>query len=143
MTGTAPPPQGKYVPAKRHGDLIYVSGMTPRQNGALIYAGKITAETDPERIRAATELATQNVISAARTQLAKGEMLIGTLSLTVYVNAEPSYTTHPKVADFASAYLADAFEGDLPSRAAVGVASLPSDASVEVAAVMIAGRASA
>ncbi|MBF0680118.1 MAG: RidA family protein [Devosia sp.] len=141
MASNAPPPQGKYVPAKRHGDLIFVSGMTPRQNGQLIYAGKVSADTDPERLRAATELSTQNVLSAARAILAPGEALVGTLNLTVYVNAEASYTTHPKVADFASAYLEAEFAGDLPSRAAVGVASLPSDASVEVSAVMIVGSA--
>lgn len=143
MANTAPPPQGKYVPAKRHGDLIFVSGMTPRQNGQLIYAGKVSAETDPERLRAATELATQNVLSAARAILGPNEALSGTLNLTVYVNAEASYTTHPKVADFASAYLERELAGDLPSRAAVGVASLPSDASVEVSAVMIVGPAKA
>ena len=36
-----PIPQGKYLPAVRHADLIYTSGMTPRKTGNLLYSGKI------------------------------------------------------------------------------------------------------
>jgi enamine deaminase RidA (YjgF/YER057c/UK114 family) len=38
-----PIPHGKYLPAVRHADLIYTSGMTPRKAGILIYSGKIRA----------------------------------------------------------------------------------------------------
>ena len=44
--GPTPVPQGNYIPAKRFGDLIFVSGMTPRENGVLIATGKI-APGDP------------------------------------------------------------------------------------------------
>ena len=35
-----PIPQGKYLPAVRHADVIYTSGMTPRKAGILMYSGK-------------------------------------------------------------------------------------------------------
>ncbi len=35
-----PVPQGKYLTAVRHADLIFTSGMTPRKAGILIYSGK-------------------------------------------------------------------------------------------------------
>ena len=39
---TQPPvPQGNYVAAKRHGDLVYTSGMTPRDNGPHMHAWPI------------------------------------------------------------------------------------------------------
>ena len=38
---SAPVPQGNYVPAKRFGNLVCVSGMTPRENGVLKQVGKI------------------------------------------------------------------------------------------------------
>jgi enamine deaminase RidA (YjgF/YER057c/UK114 family) len=139
MASIAPPPQGLYLPAKRHGDLIFVSGMTPRQEGVLMFTGKVDAASDMDRLRAATELATQNSLSAARAQLEPGEALAGPISLTVYVNADPSYTAHSKVADFASAHLSSQFEGDIPSRAAIGVASLPGDAPVEISAIFSVG----
>lgn len=140
MASPVPPPQGLYVPAKRHGDLIFVSGMTPRRDGRLVYSGKVHSETELDSLRAATELATHNVLLAAGSQLATGEALAGTLSLTVYVNADPSYTAHSRVADFASAYLANQFGGEVPSRAAIGVASLPAGAPIEVCAVFSVRR---
>ncbi len=36
-----PVPQGNYLPAVRHADLIYTSGMTPRKGGIIVYSGKI------------------------------------------------------------------------------------------------------
>ena len=35
-----PIPQGKYLPAVRHAELIYTSGMTPRKAGNLLYSAK-------------------------------------------------------------------------------------------------------
>lgn len=55
------------------------------------------------------------------------------LQLTVFLCAEPEFTAHSKVADFASELLIEHLEsGCIGSRAAIGVASLPADAPVEV-----------
>lgn len=130
-----PPPQGLYVAAKRHGDLIFVSGMTPRRDGELLYSGKVDGETELAGLKAPVTLAMENALAAARGQLGPTEVLCGALSLTVYVNAAPTYTEHSKVADFASSYLADQFGGVVPSRAAIGVTSLPGNAPVEIGAI--------
>ena len=61
-----PIPQGKYLPAVRHADVIYTSGMTPRKAGILMYSGKIRA-TDPiESHRDAVRLATLKMLSLPR-----------------------------------------------------------------------------
>jgi enamine deaminase RidA (YjgF/YER057c/UK114 family) len=132
----APPAQGLYVPAKRFGDLVFVSGMTPRVDGKLIQTGHVTSGANPEDYRAAVELATRNALAAAGSVLAEGEELHTPVNLTVYVNAAPDYAEHSRIADFASAVLAASFGGDIPSRAAVGVSSLPGGAPVEVALVL-------
>ena len=36
-----PIPQGKYLPAVRHANIIYTSGMNPRKTGKLMYSGVI------------------------------------------------------------------------------------------------------
>jgi enamine deaminase RidA (YjgF/YER057c/UK114 family) len=133
----APPPQGLYVPAKRHGDLIFVSGMTPRRNGELLYVGEVSPDVPVETYRAAVELATENALRAASTQIGEGERLSSALSLTVYVNTPIGYLMHPQIADFASLLLGRYLgEGSLPTRAAIGVASLPGRAVVEVSLVV-------
>jgi len=136
MTATsAPIPQGNYVPAKRFGNLIYVSGMTPRDKGVLTQVGKIS-ETEPiSHYRSSAELATRNALRAAETVLLEGEVLTDAVSLTVYLNTTPEFTAHAMIADFASEVLAKAF-GSVPSRAAVGVNSLPGGAPLEISVVL-------
>ena len=53
--------------------------------------------------------------------------------LTVYVNAEEGYTSHAKIGDAASNFLYETLgDAGIGSRAAIGVASLPGNAPVEV-----------
>ena len=66
-----PIPQGKYLPAVRHADLIYTSGMTPRKAGILIYSGEIRASDPIESHRDAVHLATLNALAAAQACLKK------------------------------------------------------------------------
>lgn len=137
------PPQGHYLPARRHGNLIYVSGMTPRQNGVLLHNGQVTVDAAPETCREAIEVATENAIVAATTQLERGEQIDSVLSLTVYVNAQSGYTRHSQIADFASRHVGRRFPGGaLPVRAAIGVASLPGDASIEITLIAVAKASS-
>jgi enamine deaminase RidA (YjgF/YER057c/UK114 family) len=39
-----PPPQAKYVPAVRAGDLVFVSGMGPLEDGRVTCVGRVGAE---------------------------------------------------------------------------------------------------
>lgn len=131
-----PIPQGKYLPAVRHADLIYTSGMTPRKAGILIYSGKIRASDPIEIHRNALRLATLNALASAQNLLVEGEKISIILQLTVFLNAEPEFTSHPKIADYASEVLIEHLgPGSIGSRAAVGVASLPSGAPVEIALI--------
>ena len=132
-TVSQPIPQGFYKAAVRHGDTIYVSGMTPRQDGKMIYAGVVAASSDRAECKDAVELATKNALSAIEAKLEQGE-IIGLFSqMLVYINSEPGFGEHAKVADHASRLLAQRYGDDaIGSRAAVGVSSLPSNAMVEV-----------
>lgn len=128
-----PIPQGKYLPAVRHGDVIFTSGMTPREAGLLKYSGRIRAGDPIEIHRDAVRLATTNALVAARSCLSSGEEISVILQLNVFLNTDPDFTMHPKIADFASELLVEHLGPDcIGSRAAIGVASLPSDAPVEV-----------
>mgnify|MGYP001097741583 CR=1 FL=1 len=128
-----PIPQGNYLSAVRHADLIYTSGMTPRKAGILIYFGKIRASDPIESHRDAVQLATLNALVAAQARLKEGERISVILQLNIFLNAEPEFTAHPKIADYASEVLIEHLgSGSIGSRATVGVASLPSDAPVEV-----------
>jgi len=68
-----PIPQGKYLPAVRHTDLIFTSGMTPRKAGNLIYSGKISVADSIESHRNTARLSTINALTAAQACLHEGK----------------------------------------------------------------------
>jgi enamine deaminase RidA (YjgF/YER057c/UK114 family) len=135
MTQGAPKPQGDYVAASRHGDLLVTAGVTPRRDGVMQHAGHYASGDAPDRFRAGAELAAANLIALLDGAVAEGEEIAGLLSLSVYVAAAPGFTDHARVADFASAILRERYgAGGRCARAAVGVASLPGGACVEMSA---------
>lgn len=142
MTKTANPiPQGNYAPATRFGELIYTAGMTPRNNGVLIKEGKIRLDDQLEDYCEAVRQAAANALTAAKNKMEEGEHIVQILSITVYVNAEDGFTRQSKIADLASDYFCEELgEAGVGSRAAVGVASLPGNAPVEISLVVGVGR---
>lgn len=131
-----PIPQGRYVPAVRHQDLIYTSGMTPRIDGRLQYAGKVNAADPLEKHQAAVVLASKNALLAIENLLLDDERIAMVLQLSVYINAEQGFTDHASLANFASDEIADRLHKScIGSRAAIGVATLPDNATVEITMV--------
>ena len=128
-----PVPQGKYKPAIRHQDVIYTSGMTPRKAGKLIYSGKVIASNPLGMYQEAIRLATSNALNAACACLNENERITTILQLQVFINAEEGFEQHAKLADFASEFLMEKIGDDcIGTRAAIGVASLPGNASFEI-----------
>ena len=128
-----PIPQGRYRPAVRYGNLIFTAGMTPRKDGVLLMTGKLSPDRPVDAYREAVVQAVSNALTAAQNTLQPGERIVRILSLTVYLNVGPDYTAHPKVADLASDWLVEQLgEAGIGARAAVGGASLPGDAPVEI-----------
>ena len=128
-----PIPQGKYKPAVRYGNLIFTAGMTPRKNGVLIQSGKISPDEPIESYYEATVQAASNALTAAQNCLKEGEKIVQVLSLTVYLNATDDYRTHAKIGDIVSGYLYEQLgDAGIGARSAIGLATLPGDAPVEV-----------
>lgn len=134
MTGIqAPKPQGDYVPAIRNGKLIFTSGMTPRREGVMVQTGPVRCDQPLDLYRDAVQLACGNALQAARGLLMTDEQISAVVSLTVYVAAEPGFTAHSKLADMASSFLrAELGACGIGTRAAIGVATLPGNAPVEI-----------
>jgi enamine deaminase RidA (YjgF/YER057c/UK114 family) len=127
------PPLAAYVPAVQSGSHVYVSGQLPLADGALLAAGKVGAEIDPEL---AKELAGRCALNA----LAAIEALVGLarvvkiVKVVGFVASAPGFTGQPGVVNGASELLGAVFgeEAGRHARSAVGVAELPLGAPVEV-----------
>lgn len=126
-----PIPQGDYVPARRERDLIMTAGMTPRRAGVLIVTGAVDDARLAE-LREPVELACANALAAVRGCLQPGEAPV-ILAMKVFVAAAPGFVQHSRVADFASGWLrAELGAQGICARSAIGVASLPGNAPVEI-----------
>lgn len=130
-------PGANFVPTKRVGNLLYVSGQVPVLGGVDRYVGKLGTEVSLEDGQAAARLCAVNILSQVN-QAVGGDFdqVVGCVRLGGFVNASPDFKDHPKVLNGASdlmfAVLGDAGRH---TRAAVGCNSLPRNVAVEVDAV--------
>lgn len=128
-----PKPVAAYVPVVRHGDLLFLSGQIPLRDGVVQYTGRVGGAVTREHAQEAARICTLNAIAAAAEFAGGIDRIARVLKLVVYVASEPGFTEQHVVANGASNLLKDVFgEGGLHARAAVGVAELPLNASVEV-----------
>ena len=128
-------PVGAYVPALRHGDTLLLSGQIPLSEGKVAYTGKVggPAGRTLEDAQAAARLCALNAIAIAADTAGGIDRLARVLKVVVYVASNEGFTDQHKVANGASDLLAEVFgEAGKHARAAVGVAELPLDSTVEV-----------
>lgn len=126
-------PVGAYVPALRHGDLLFLSGQLPLQDGNVTQTGHVGRERTLAEAQQAARLCALNAIAVAADAVGGVDKLARVLKVVVYVASAPGFTEQHKVANGASELLADVFgEGGRHARAAVGVAELPLNAAVEI-----------
>jgi enamine deaminase RidA (YjgF/YER057c/UK114 family) len=134
-------PAGSYLPARRSGNLLIVSGQLPMEAGRVRYVGKLGAGVSLEDGQAAARLCAVNILAQAKAACeGRLDRLAGCLRLGGFVACTPDFADQPKVINGASdlmvAVLGDAGRH---ARAAVGVPSLPLDAAVEVEAMFELG----
>jgi len=128
-------PQGNYETATRAGNLIYTAGITPRINGELILTGKISENNPISIYKKAMICATQNAIEAIEKKTMKkyNEFIKRIVLMKVYINSEPDFESHSKIADISSEQLYNYLgHKSVGSRVAVGVNSLPGNSVVEL-----------
>ncbi|HEX8365732.1 MAG TPA: RidA family protein [Allosphingosinicella sp.] len=128
-------PVAAYVPAVLAGSLLHVSGQVSFEDGALL-TGRIGEDRDLEYgVRAARAC---GLMLLAQIDEAVGlEQVERIVKLGVFVNSAGSFTDQPKVANGASTLMEEVFgEAGRHARAAVGVASLPLGAAVEIDAIV-------
>jgi enamine deaminase RidA (YjgF/YER057c/UK114 family) len=130
-----PEPVASYIPVTQAGTLLFVAGQVAMVEGHLLHPGKLGQQVSVEAGQEAAARAALQALSAIRGHLGGSlDRLVRLLQLTVYVAADAEFVEHPKVANGASDALVAILGPDgRHARAAVGVASLPLGASVEVA----------
>jgi enamine deaminase RidA (YjgF/YER057c/UK114 family) len=133
-------PLAAYLPAVRVGDLVFSSGQLPIVDGALVAVGKVGAEVSVEVATDCARLAALNALAAVAGEAGELDAISRIVKVVIFVASEPTFTGQPQVGNGASQLLQDVFgDAGRHARSAVGVASLPLDAPVEVELVVAVG----
>jgi enamine deaminase RidA (YjgF/YER057c/UK114 family) len=124
---------GAYVPARRHGDLIFIAGQLPMKDGQMLASGPVPGKTSIEQAQLAARQCVINALAAVETLPGGLDELVGVVRIGVFVQSDDGFDAQPKVANAASELLIELF-GDKGkhARAAVGTNALPLNASVEI-----------
>jgi enamine deaminase RidA (YjgF/YER057c/UK114 family) len=127
---------GSYAPFLHLNGQLFISGQLPLVDGKIAIAGKVGAEIDLARSQEAARLCALNILSQAKAALRDLDRIVQLMRLNGFVNADPGFADHPKVLNGASDLMV-AILGNkgLHTRIAVGCASLPLNAAVEVDAI--------
>jgi enamine deaminase RidA (YjgF/YER057c/UK114 family) len=133
----APRPLAAYVPAVSSGNLLFVSGQLCLVNGELSHKGPVGREVSLEQGYQAARIAAINSLAIVKQELGSLDRVKRVVKIVGYVASEPDFYNQPKVVNGASELLGEVF-GDQGrhARSAVGVNSLPLNASVEIEVIV-------
>ena len=131
-----PTPAGSYIPVVRVGNLLYVSGQIPMEDGKVLFTGKVSDE-NLEMAQKSAKMCAINILAQIKRELGDLEKVTKIVRLSGFVNSSSEFYQHPKVINAASDLFFEIF-GDKGkhSRIAVGVASLPLNAMTEIDAII-------
>jgi len=126
-------PLASYVPAVRTGNLVFTAGQLPWREGALVASGKVGADVDPELAKEAARFCALNALAAVRSITGDLSAVVRVVKVVGFVASATDFTGQPGVVDGASELIGQVFgDAGAHARSAVGVASLPVNAAVEV-----------
>jgi enamine deaminase RidA (YjgF/YER057c/UK114 family) len=121
-------PMGTYVPARRAGNLLFLSGRGP---GAV--TGKVGDTITLEQAYQHARTVGISLIAVMKQELGDLDKVKGIMKVLGMVNAVPSFGDHPKVINGCSDLLVEVFgDAGKHARSAVGMGSLPVQIPVEI-----------
>ncbi|MBS3925861.1 MAG: RidA family protein [Nitrosarchaeum sp.] len=131
-----PTPAGSYIPLVKTGNLLYVSGQIPLQDGKVAFTGKVS-DANIETAQKSARVCVINILAQLKKELGDLEKISRFVRLSGFVNSVPEFTQHPKVINAASDLLYEIFgDSGKHTRIAVGVSSLPLDSMTEIDAIV-------
>ncbi|MBB4954046.1 enamine deaminase RidA (YjgF/YER057c/UK114 family) [Agrobacterium vitis] len=131
-------PAANYVSFVISGNLLYLSGQLPMENGKIAVSGLLGADVELTEGQRAAELCAINILAQAKAAL-DGDLgrIVKVIKLNGFIASTPGFTDQHLVMNGASNLIANVLgEAGKHARAAVGMAALPLNAAVEVDAVM-------
>ena len=132
-------PFANYVASKKSGNTIYISGQLPRDllDENKVITGKATENDNIFDAKYASAMCAMQVLLVLKNEIGDLKKVKSCVQLQVFVNSSPDFINQHFVANGASDLVCEYLEKSVAqhTRCAVGVATLPFGALVEVGAV--------
>jgi enamine deaminase RidA (YjgF/YER057c/UK114 family) len=126
-------PLAAYIPAKRAGNLVFTAGQLPIVNGELICKGLLGQDIQIDEAFQAARVCTLNALSAVKGVVDDLDKIVQIVRIVGYVAGIQTFVQQPAVINGASELILEIFgEFGKHARSAIGVSSLPLNASVEI-----------
>jgi enamine deaminase RidA (YjgF/YER057c/UK114 family) len=132
-----PKPGGVYKPVVIVGNMAYVSGHVSLKPDGSIITGRVGSELDQEAGKKAAEAAGIAILATLRHNLGSLDKVKRVIKTLGMVNSTAEFTNHPEVINGCSELWAKVWgtENGVGARSAVGMGSLPRNATIEVEAI--------
>ncbi|GAC1579204.1 MAG: RidA family protein [Candidatus Dormibacteria bacterium] len=133
-------PLASYLPARRAGELLYLSGHVPRAGGTVV-AGVVGDDIDSATAANLARATALDLLASAAAALGSVDRIAGVVRITGFVRSAPGFEGQPAVINGASDLFVELFgEPGRHARSAIGVSELPLGAALEIEAIFeIAG----
>ena len=133
----APQSAANYVQYKHVGNLIYISGQAPFDNGKIMYKGAVETSISFKDTEESARLCAINILAQLDKAIGrKWELVKQCVKIGAFVNCAENFTDHSKVINAASDLLCHVLgERGTHTRFAVGAPSLPFGIPVEIDAI--------
>ncbi|MDQ0457274.1 RidA family protein [Rhizobium paknamense] len=131
-------PAANYVPYVISGNLLYLSGQLPMEDGKVGVTGLVGKDVDVAGAQRAAELCAINILAQAKAALG-GDLsrITRVIKLNGFVASAPGFVEQHLVINGASNLIANVLgDAGKHARAAVGMAALPLNAAVEIDAIL-------
>ena len=130
-------PVANYVAAVRVGNLLFVSGHGPVNDGKIKMAGKLGRDVTVDEGYQVARTVAMNCLSSIRTELGSLDKVKRFVKLLGMVNCTEDFKEQPKVINGCSDLLVEVFgEAGKHARSAVGMQALPFAIPVEIEMVV-------
>ncbi|MDH5462902.1 MAG: RidA family protein [Nitrosopumilus sp.] len=131
-----PTPAGSYISAVKTGNLLFISGQIPMEDGKVIFTGKVSDE-NLETAQKSARMCAINLLAQIKRELGDLDKVTKIVRLSGFVNSVPEFSQQPKAINPASDLFFEIFgEKGRHSRIAVGVSNLPLNSMTEIDAVI-------
>jgi enamine deaminase RidA (YjgF/YER057c/UK114 family) len=133
-------PLANYVPAVRVGNLLFVSGHGPYNDGKAITSGKLGKELTIEQGYQTARNVALNCLASVKGTIGDLDKVKRVVKLLGMVNCTEDFKDQPKVINGASDLLAEIFgDAGKHARSAVGMQGLPNGIPVEIEMILEVG----